>query len=244
MQRNRVVTKEEILREIKRTAEVNNGAPLGRNRFAAETGIKETDWSGKYWTKWSDAIIEAGYQPNILQGALPLEQILGSLAELVAELGHFPTISEIRLKSRSSSEFPSHNVFNRLGNKSQRIRRLLEFCKSNVEFSHLSGLLESEVSAEPEPEQSENTNEVTGYVYLMQFGSEYKIGTSNNVERRFRELKTQMPYEGKIIHTIATGDPEGIEAYWHGFFAGRRLKGEWFSLSKSDIAYFKKRKLM
>ena len=83
-----------------------------------------------------------------------------------------------------------------------------------------------------------------GYVYLIQFGEEYKIGTSNNVERRFRELKTQMPYEGKIVHTIVTGDPEGIEAYWHQYYAEKRLKGEWFKLSKSDVQYFKKRKLM
>ena len=93
-------------------------------------------------------------------------------------------------------------------------------------------------------ESIESAEAQEGYVYLMQFGSEYKIGTSNNVERRFRELRTQMPYEGRIIHTIATGDPEGIEAYWHQYYSGKRLKGEWFQLSSNDIRYFKKRKLM
>lgn len=83
-----------------------------------------------------------------------------------------------------------------------------------------------------------------GYVYLIHFGAEYKIGSSSSVERRFREIKTQMPYEGKIIHSIATGDPEGIEAYWHEYFKDRRLKVEWFKLSPSDVRYFKKRKLM
>ena len=79
---------------------------------------------------------------------------------------------------------------------------------------------------------------------MIQFGQEYKIGSSNNLERRFRELKTQMPYEGKIIHSISTGDPAGIEAYWHNFFKEHRLRGEWFKLSKKDIEYFKKRKIM
>ena len=94
---------------------------------------------------------------------------------------------------------------------------------------------------------SSGANDATredGYVYLIQFGSEYKIGTSNNVERRFRQLKTQMPYDGKIIHTIAAGDPMGIEAYWHKYFDSKRLKGEWFKLTADDVKYFKKRTLM
>ena len=57
-------TEKYILDEIKRTAEENHGKPLGVIRFAKETGIREIDWKGKYWTKWSEAIMEAGYTPN------------------------------------------------------------------------------------------------------------------------------------------------------------------------------------
>lgn len=96
----------------------------------------------------------------------------------------------------------------------------------------------------PKPAPDGAKDETAGYVYLIQFGKEYKIGNANNVERRFRELKTQMPYEGKIIHTISTGDPEGIEAYWHQYFADKRLKGEWFALTERDVRYFRRRKLM
>jgi hypothetical protein len=34
--------------EIRRTAEANGGTPLGKSRFAAETGVREHDWSGRY----------------------------------------------------------------------------------------------------------------------------------------------------------------------------------------------------
>ena len=54
------MNKEHILKEIDRTAKENNGTPLGSARFAKETGITKSDWLGKYWTKWSDAVIEAG----------------------------------------------------------------------------------------------------------------------------------------------------------------------------------------
>ena len=56
--------KERIVDEIRRTAEKNGGIPLGKLRFLKETGIKEADWSGKFWSKWSEAIQEAGYTPN------------------------------------------------------------------------------------------------------------------------------------------------------------------------------------
>lgn len=38
----------------------DSGIPLGRSRFAAETGIHEHDWRGRFWARWSDALREAG----------------------------------------------------------------------------------------------------------------------------------------------------------------------------------------
>jgi len=60
--------KSEILNEIKKTAKSNGGVPLGKLRFFNETGVKETDWCGVYWAKWSDAVNEAGFTPNERQG--------------------------------------------------------------------------------------------------------------------------------------------------------------------------------
>jgi hypothetical protein len=52
--------KQHILEEIRRTAAANNGEPLGVARFFQETGIKETDWRGKFWVRWGEALREAG----------------------------------------------------------------------------------------------------------------------------------------------------------------------------------------
>ncbi len=60
------MTKEHILAEIRRTALANGGTPLGRARFFAETGIREADWLGRFWIRWSEAISEAGFSPNRL----------------------------------------------------------------------------------------------------------------------------------------------------------------------------------
>jgi hypothetical protein len=46
-----MVEKEHIIFEIRRTAEENGGKPLGISRFAAETGIGQVDWLGRYWAR-------------------------------------------------------------------------------------------------------------------------------------------------------------------------------------------------
>lgn len=43
--------KEYILAEIKRAAQANGGKPLGTARFLKETGVKESDWHGRYWVR-------------------------------------------------------------------------------------------------------------------------------------------------------------------------------------------------
>ena len=239
------MNKEKIIAEIRRTTEENGGSPIGKQKFFLETGIKESDWSGKFWVKWNEAIQEAGYSPNKMQDSFSDESLLDKYSVFVRELGHISTSPEVRMKARSDVGFPSHNTFSRFGTKQQLLGKLLAFCRQNASYADLVPMLEKIPKIESVSEEADvSTKTENGYVYLLIFEAEYKIGSSNNVERRFREIKTQMPYEGKIIHSIATGDPAGIEAYWQEYFKDKRLKGEWFKLTASDVKYFKKRKLM
>ena len=239
------MNKEQILNAITRIASTNEGVPPGKQQFFKETGVKESSWSGKYWLKWGDALIEAGYLPNQMQKAFTDEVLLERYAHLMKEIGRIPTSADLRMKSRSDEAFPSHNTFARFGLKQHLLERLLIFCQQHHAYADLIKALESvPKSGVPLKEKDVSAKAEEGHVYLLMFGAEYKIGSSNNVERRFREIKTQMPYDGKIIHAIATSDPSGIETYWHQFFKDKRLKGEWFNLSTNDVAYFKKRKLM
>jgi hypothetical protein len=59
-----MVTREEIIEEIRRITTSNNGKPLGLDAFKRLTGIRESDWRGIFWARWNDALLEAGFPPN------------------------------------------------------------------------------------------------------------------------------------------------------------------------------------
>lgn len=121
--------KEYIIEEIKRTAKENGGIPLGVRKFASETGIKEYDWLGIYWSKWSDAIKEAGYEPNIFSKAYAEELLIKKLIELIREKGKFPTCRELLLKTRNDQTFPSERAFRRFRTNREKAIKIIQYCE-------------------------------------------------------------------------------------------------------------------
>jgi hypothetical protein len=80
------VDKDRVLTEIRRTAALNGGSALSVERFAAETDIRQSDWLGKFWARWSDALCDARVPEGIpLQLRMNLGRIFprGKLRALV-----------------------------------------------------------------------------------------------------------------------------------------------------------------
>lgn len=238
--------KSHILGEIRRTAAANGGTPLGKQRFLQETGIRESDWAGKYWLRWSDAVTEAGFAPNAMNAAFDDDHLLASLASLVRELGHFPVNAELVMKARDEAAFPTEKTFRRFGRKGQIAARLAEWCAladgwddvRTIALELATPNLDDD-SALPIDQPSAD-----GFVYLMKSGKHYKIGRSNSAGRRHYEVSLQLPERVSLVHEIATDDPAGIEHYWHERFASRRRNGEWFELRREDVTAFRRRKFM
>ena len=240
------MNREHILSEIRRTAVENGGVGLGRARFQTETGIRESDWRGIHWVRWNEALAEAGLQPNQLQPAYPDDILLGRLAELVRELGHWPVVAEQKLKARRDKTFPNPKTLERFGGKGALARAVIEYCLKVGHFDDVVALCDRHASSARawEPSQGVDAPKDTGAVYLLKAGRHFKIGRSNSVGRRERELAIQLPEKARLVHSIRTDDPVGIEAYWHGRFAAKRGNGEWFALSAQDVAAFRRRKFM
>lgn len=244
------VSREHILAEIRRTAEANGGRALGRDRFRAETGLSDGDW-GRYWARWSDAVIEAGFAPNTLQGRLADKDLLRKFAAEVRRLGRIPTHRELEIRRREDASLPSANVFQRWP-KRELVARTLSYCQEHPDLADVSATLERAVEEvalateadAPEADDGGTDDAEFGFVYLLKVGRHYKIGRTNSVGRRARELAIQLPDPSSTVHSIRTDDPVGIEAYWHRRFADRRGNGEWFALTPADIRAFKRRRFM
>lgn len=238
--------KQQIISEIKRTAEANGGVPLGQNRFFSETGIKVSAWRGKYWARWSDALAEAGFEANTMQQPYDETRLLDHYIGIVRELGRLPTLSEIDLRHSQDQSLPTTNAYKKFGKKAQLAARVLEYAKRKPELADVVQYCTA-LAAEAEPSESNlSTGDQAedGFVYLIRSGRHFKIGKTNAVGRRERELSIQLPEPTKRVHMIRTDDPTGIEKYWHDRFADRRKNGEWFELTPADLKAFKRRKFM
>lgn len=234
--------RERILTEIKRLASENDGKAPGKAYFQQQTGIAESDWYGKIWVRWSDAVREAGISPNEMNERLSSNLVLDKYAEVCRHYGKPPTSGELRLYGRNTPDFLSHNTFaTHFGSKKDLIAALRERAVTRGEGDLISILPASQTISEP-VQSGKASNASEGWVYLLQSGNHYKIGRSDELERRVKQISVALPERLELIHAIRTDDPPGIEAYWHRRFAERRANGEWFKLLAPDIAAFKRRK--
>jgi hypothetical protein len=235
-----MVTKEEILEQIRRTAKDNGGRPLGLDRFEKETGIKPYDWE-KYWSRFGAAQQEAGFAPNQLQGAYSDEFMIDKIIQLTRKLKKFPTYREINTDKNNDPALSDKKSFGRLGTKEQLAKKVIEYCKTKIGYEDIVELSGMVLSKANEDNSGDRENDLgIGEVYLFKSGRYYKIGKTNDTVRRGSELRIQLPEKMDLIHSIKTDDTSGIEAYWHKRFESKRMNGEWFDLSAADVKAFKR----
>lgn len=231
--------RDQILNEIKRLANVNNGQPPGQGVFSRETGISRSSWRGVYWARWGDALAEAGFDANIAPQKFTQDFLFQKLSEACRHFGRRPSVMELRLYKRSHKEFPDHSTFmSHFRSTANAFLQLNRWATEKSDYNDIAAMLSDAgfVADDKSPPAKE------GLVYLIKSGPHYKIGRSDELERRVKEIRIALPEAASLVHSIRTDDPAGIEAYWHRRFDDRRANGEWFKLSNADLAAFKRRK--
>jgi Meiotically up-regulated gene 113 len=242
--------KQHILSEIKRTALENNGIPLGKRTFFQKTGIKESDWAGRIWPRWSEAVSEAGFTPLVRQAPNDRTKSLSKIVSLTRRLGHLPTVAEMRLEKQNDPDFPGTSSLQRATSREQLLQDLIQYCMTHTGFEDVDHILKTNVVVGPEIDSCEAPEQASqsGTVYLIRAGNHYKIGITAALYRRASQIANGHPNGAVLIHSFDTDDARGIETYWHNRFTAKRVKGkniakgEWFALSKSDVDAFRRRK--
>jgi hypothetical protein len=227
-----------IIAEIRRLAGANGGKPPGAYLFERRTGLPRSSWYGKYWSRWSDAVREAGFTANAVSARMEEAAMLAKFAGLARRLGRIPTYADLNLYRRNGGDVPHHVTFaGHFGSKRALLYRLRQWTAANPDAADIGAMIPD--FEEPLPSPRERNS---GGVYLLHSGRLFKIGCSRALEQRVRRIQRILP-ESALVHCIESDDPRGIEAYWHRRFAAKRVKGEWFELSAEDVAAFRRWKV-
>lgn len=235
--------RDKILSEIRRLTAERSGVPPGRILFERETSIRPSAWRGIYWARWTDAVVEAGFEPNAKQGKLDRSHLIEKLVASLRHYGRIPTAAELKMYRREVPDFPSHStLLSHFGGKEGWLDALEKWAHQTNGNQDIIAFLSERSANGLELAGRTSTADREGMVYLIRSGSHFKIGRSEQLERRVKEIRISLPEAMTLEHAIRTDDPAGIEAYWHRRFADRRANGEWFRLSKADVVAFKRRK--
>ena len=81
---------------------------------------------------------------------------------------------------------------------------------------------------------------MTGVVYIIEdTQGHYKIGATTNVIKRLRVLRVANP---RPLYLTYYSDPvpfyKTLEKFVHEKFKSKRMNGEWFSLTDTDLVWF------
>jgi hypothetical protein len=243
------MSKEEILSEIRRFVAANGGTIPGERTFVNATRIKQSAWKGKYWVRWTDAVREAGYDPNEMTKRIPDEDILGKLADLIVKLGYFPVRDEINIHARAVPGFPIWGTIKkRYGGMPETAKALLDFSVKTGDTA-LTELCEERLKREapratPAGPSPDKPTVKVGFVYLKYSPSLrlYKIGKAIKPDKRGAGISLLLPEDLVPKHEIKTDYPFILEKYWENRFRAKKKQGEWYDLNSEDIESFKKRR--
>jgi len=74
------------------------------------------------------------------------------------------------------------------------------------------------------------------HLYVISAGDLFKIGITNNIERRMKALQTGNPHPLQLEYLDERKNPQKAEKYLHREFQKNHVHGEWFeNITLKDI---------
>jgi hypothetical protein len=111
---------------------------------------------------------------------------------------------------RIDPSFPARQTFNKnFASREDMLSRLADFVRQDTQYQDVAVMLGTVPSG---PDAAVSRPPAEGLVYLIKSGPHYKIGRSDELERRVKEIRIALPEAAALVHAIRTDDPAGIEA--------------------------------
>lgn len=236
-------TKDEILSDIRRVAR-ERGGRVGLVSFLKATRIPKKQVVGKHWATWNKALADAGLATSSFSRPRTDENVVvEAVARLIQRLKKWPTENEFSLERRCVSTFPSLKVIRRLRKSGRLPRMLVAHCANRPDLSDVAKIAAHQATFGLSNVSATRNASVHGYVYMMRSGRHYMVDHIMFSAHRYRAARSDLSESRKLVHSIETDDPRGIEAYWRRRFESKRVRSsELFALDVDDVAAFKLRK--
>ncbi|MBJ6119136.1 GIY-YIG nuclease family protein [Pontibacter sp. BT310] len=85
------------------------------------------------------------------------------------------------------------------------------------------------------PKQEKKPTNQIGYIYLIKSELGYKIGKTKNIRQRSNLFSVKLPFDFEFEDYKKCLNYHEVEIELHEKFANKRINGEWFELSLSDV---------
>lgn len=238
------MTRDEVIREIQRYAKEIGRTPSTKE-FEEMTEIGQYKLPKYGFENYGQLVEAAGLPPNPFDKTKynDKDKLCEMLIKIVREKRKWPSRSMLEIKHYENPDnFPAYVTFvNQLGLAGKMAQRVLDYTGDKGESDDILSICKS---ARDKFEKSEKIQEdegvTSGEVYLGKQHGNYKIGKAQDSDRRREDITLLGAEPFEVIHKIPTDDIDGVEKYWHSRFASKRLRGEWFKLSLSDVRAFKR----
>ena len=132
--------REFIIAEIRRVAAELGRAP-GAWAFETHTGIRECAWRGRYWPRWSDALRDAGLQPNLPHRRADPDALLAELATVVRRFGRMPTLDELKIHRQTSPAPTPNALWRSFGRVPEVAARLRAWAQARADYADVVAML-------------------------------------------------------------------------------------------------------
>ena len=73
------------------------------------------------------------------------------------------------------------------------------------------------------------------YIFEIKDMNLFKIGVSNNVYRRFRDIESSSPFSVNLLFEKKLDNTYDLEETIHNYFSDKHVKSEWFQFNSNEI---------
>ena len=236
-----MLTKEQILNEVRRYSKKNGGKTPSEKKLFENTEVGIYDRM-RYWPNYGSLIKDAGLKPNKFDKTkYNHNQLCEIFIEVIRENSKWPTRCFLDVKHHNEPSFPDSSTFyNKLGLTKELAKTIIDFTEDKKNYDDIIKICNSIINKYSERDKNvKDENLANGFVYLGKQHGVYKIGKINDTKRRRDDITLLGSEPFKLIHEIKTDDMNGIEKYWHNRFKSKHKRGEWFNLSRADVSAFK-----